>query len=301
MADEQPADRSLLAVIEVQNEIIAADLDFDAALRLITVRAREITGADSAAIELVEDGRSIQAAVAGSPVGNAGSTLGVAIRHEDGVAGLLKVETTEASRFTADDFEALELLGGVIAVRLSTGTMTGSRGDDPLTGMPNRRAFAGRLAVEASRARRHGHQLALCIFDLHGLAAVNQHLGRQAGDEVLKRVAQILSRSRLDDEFFRLGGDQFAILLPQTSADGAEAAGARLSASIVAAGLADGRISASFGAATTAGDPVALHEQAGERLRLAKKRRAASRPRRPDGSPPRVVAVVRPRHRPLTA
>lgn len=211
----------------------------------------------------------------------------------------MKIEASAAQRFTSAQFQALELLAGVIAVRLSTGTVTAPRASpDSLTGLPSRRGFAERLGVEAARTRRYGQPLALCIFELTGLAGVNDRLGHAAGDEIVRRVARILNGARTADESFRLGGDQFAILMPQTDITGAEAAGARLSASVVVAGLGDGRVGANFGAAETAGDPVALHEDAAERLRLAKRRRAAARPRRLDSARPRIVAVVHGRRAP---
>lgn len=295
---EAPESKSPPALIDLRNEIAAADLGFEAVCELTCLWARQLTGADSASIELIEDERPVRAAASGAPLGGSASTIGVAIRDQDTIAGVLKVEADDARRFTGDQFAGLELLAGTVAVRLSTSTASDdSARSDALTGLPNRRMFAERLAIEAARARRYSQPLALCIFDLHGLDAVNDKLGRRAGDEAVREVARILSSSRFADECFHLGGDRFALLMPQTPVEGAVTAGARLSASVVAAGLCDGRISASFGAAAGDGDPVALHEHAGERLRLAKQRRAAGRERRADGSRPRMVAVVR--RRPL--
>ena len=281
-------------VIEVQDEIANSELHFGAVLELVCRRARELTGADSAEIELVENGEPVATASSGRRPTDAGSAAGVAIRHADQVAGVLRVASAAAHRFTGDQFTALGLLAGIVAVRLSTATVSSASGSlDRLTGLPDRRSFAGRLAIEAGRSRRYSRPLALCIIELHGLAAVNDKLGRRAGDEVLREAAGILAGARSTDEPFRLGGDQFALLMPQTDLEGAEAGGARLSASLVAAGLGQGRIGAAFGVAETDGDPVALHEAAAERLRLAKRRRAAARPARPEGARPRVVAVVR--------
>lgn len=134
---------------------------------------------------------------------------GAAIRHADEVAGLLRIEAAAAQRFTAEQFQALELLAGVVGVRLSTGTVTPAAvSRDPLTGLPSRRGFAERLGAEAARARRYHQPLALCIFRGHRLAAVNERGGRVAGDEVLRRVARVSNGARTADESFRLGGDQ---------------------------------------------------------------------------------------------
>lgn len=175
---------------------------------------------------------------------------------------------------------------------LATG---GSSGVDELTGLPNRRTFTQRVASEAGRARRCGQPLALCIFQIRGLERVNAELGRSAGDDVLRRIGAIISGARIEDETFRVGGCQFAVLMPQTPREGAEAVAARFSASLVAAGLGRGRVSASFGAAASDGDPVALHEDAVQDLRLAKRRRVARRPRRSEDLLPRTVAVIRSR------
>ena len=169
----------------------------------------------------------------------------------------------------------------------------GSSGVDELTGLPNRRTFAQRLVSEAGRARRCGQPLALCIFQIRGLERVNAELGQSAGDDVLRRIGAIISGARIEDESFRIGGSQFAVLMPQTLCEGAESVAARFSASLVAAGLGRGRVSASFGAAASDGDPVALQEDAVQCLQLAKRRRVARRPRRSDDLLPRKVAVIR--------
>ncbi len=276
-----------------------ADVDFDVACELICARARGLTAADCASIELIDGERLLPAATSGTPLSGTASTIAVAIRDRDTIAGVLKVEAVDARHFTGDQVAALEQLAATVAVLLSADAVAGGapRGD-ALTGLPNRRTFDQRLAIEAARARRYSQPLALCIFDLHGLDAVNDKLGRRAGDEAVREVARILSSSRFADECFHLGGDRFALLMPQTPVEGAINAGARLSASVVAAGLCDGRISASFGAAAGEGDPVALQEHAAERLRLAKSRRGHARPRGTAGTRPRMVAVVRGRAAP---
>jgi diguanylate cyclase (GGDEF)-like protein len=90
---------------------------------------------------------------------------------------------------------------------------------DPLTGLPNRRAFDGDLARETSRARRHGHVLSLAMLDVDGLKATNDRLGHEAGDNLLRTVAMLLrSALRNEDVAYRIGGDEFAVLLPDIDA-----------------------------------------------------------------------------------
>ena len=86
---------------------------------------------------------------------------------------------------------------------------------DPLTGLPNRRAFDDDLAREVSRARRHGHALSLAVVDIDGLKKVNDSAGHGAGDDLLRAVAATLRTAlRREDVAYRVGGDEFAVLLP---------------------------------------------------------------------------------------
>lgn len=85
---------------------------------------------------------------------------------------------------------------------------------DPLTGLPNRRAFDDRVRESLAAAERHGRPFGLVIFDLDGFKQVNDRHGHTVGDRLLKAVAQRLSRlSRADETVFRLGGDEFILLL----------------------------------------------------------------------------------------
>jgi len=88
---------------------------------------------------------------------------------------------------------------------------------DPLTGLYNRRLFEEYFDKELNRARRYGQQLSLVIMDLHQLKEVNDRYGHPQGDQVLQAAASTLRKSlRTSDYAFRIGGDEFALLLPQT-------------------------------------------------------------------------------------
>jgi len=94
---------------------------------------------------------------------------------------------------------------------------------DFLTGLHNRRLFETELAREVERAKRYGTPAALLVIDLDHFKEINDSLGHQAGDGLLKGVAGLLKqRARKADVLARLSGDEFALLLPQTSADRAE-------------------------------------------------------------------------------
>jgi diguanylate cyclase (GGDEF)-like protein len=89
---------------------------------------------------------------------------------------------------------------------------------DPLTRLLNRRAFVERLDGEVARATRYGHNFALVLCDLDGFKELNDRFGHQAGDEALQRFARTLQAGlRKGDEAFRIGGDEFALLLAEAS------------------------------------------------------------------------------------
>ena len=149
---------------------------------------------------------------------------------------------------------------------------------DALTGLLNRRSYEERLPVEVARATRFAWPLTLCLLDLDGFKAVNDTLGHPAGDEILRRVAALLDESRLTDDAFRIGGDEFAILMPKTPREDAALAATRLCISISELEAAGGPLGASFGLAEGLQDPAALHAAADSEL-LAAKDELYGRPR----------------------
>lgn len=91
---------------------------------------------------------------------------------------------------------------------------------DPLTGLYNRRLFGEAFEKELNRARRYALPLGLVIVDLHRFKEVNDKYGHPKGDDVLRAAATTLKKAlRTSDSAFRIGGDEFALLLPQTDAD----------------------------------------------------------------------------------
>ena len=100
---------------------------------------------------------------------------------------------------------------------------------DPLTEVGNYRVLHERLAHELAAHRRDGQTLSVLLVDLDDFKQVNEHLGHAAGDDVLRRVARTLrDAARERDTVARQGGDEFAVLAPDTDADGAELLAARL-------------------------------------------------------------------------
>ena len=88
---------------------------------------------------------------------------------------------------------------------------------DGLTGLYNRRLFDETCEKELNRAKRYNQPLAVVLFDLHRLKEVNDQYGHMKGDQVLQLAANNLRKTlRASDFAFRIGGDEFALLLPQT-------------------------------------------------------------------------------------
>jgi diguanylate cyclase (GGDEF)-like protein len=121
---------------------------------------------------------------------------------------------------------------------------------DPLTGLLNRRAFVRELDAEIERSRRYGRNLALAIGDLDGFKAINDSDGHPAGDRALEHVARLLDRAlRCSDAVFRIGGDEFALLLPEAGPDEAADVAARVAAAVADDAELPHRLSISFGIA----------------------------------------------------
>ena len=132
---------------------------------------------------------------------------------------------------------------------------------DALTGLHNRRYFHETLAREVSRAQRYDRRLALIVFDLDDFKAINDRIGHLAGDAVLAEAAErVRGVVRSADVACRVGGDEFAIILPESA-------------------LADADQLYRAARAAVSARP---DRQAGRVLRLGRRRRAAAG-RRPDG------------------
>ncbi|HYG74005.1 MAG TPA: diguanylate cyclase [Planctomycetota bacterium] len=104
---------------------------------------------------------------------------------------------------------------------------------DPLTNLPNRRIFDERLASEAARSRRYGHPFGLIVMDLDHFKNVNDVHGHQAGDEVLRYVSKVIEISiRETDVPARIGGEEFAVILPETNYDDVHAVAEKLRSAV---------------------------------------------------------------------
>jgi diguanylate cyclase (GGDEF)-like protein len=207
------------------------------------------------------------------------AALVVPLRTGDGTIGSLSAVTRRNPPAfpdeAADGLEALGLRAGpalgnaqrfVDATRLSE--------LDPLTGLGNRRVFHQVLAREVARSRRYGRRLALIVLDLDDFKRINDRLGHLAGDEVLAEVAsRMRSCIRSTDIGCRVGGDEFAILLPESNRGDADHLAARVERAVGSEPIAKaGTLKISAGVAELSPDdtPSDLFERADEDLYRAK-------------------------------
>jgi diguanylate cyclase (GGDEF)-like protein len=116
---------------------------------------------------------------------------------------------------------------------------------DGLTDLPNQRAFQEDLPRAVAAAARYGEPLTLALLDIDDFKLANDRHGHPQGDAMLKRVAAVLREARPGDRPYRIGGDEFALLLAHTDTEGARVLAHRLSRD-----LADAGIKVSIGAST---------------------------------------------------
>lgn len=165
---------------------------------------------------------------------------------------------------------------------------------DSLTGLYNRRLFDEYCDKELIRAKRYGHQLAIVILDMHKLKEVNDRRGHLEGDRVLQFVAGTLRKTlRASDFAFRIGGDEFALLLPQTDPEQALTLCRRVRAQFEADLLPlnlDIAVTLDFGIAVYPQDA----DQKSELLRIADRRLYDLKHSTHEG--PRVVTTKQPQH-----
>jgi diguanylate cyclase (GGDEF)-like protein len=152
---------------------------------------------------------------------------------------------------------------------------------DALTGLHNRRYFHETLAREVARAQRYDRRLALVVFDLDGFKAINDRIGHLAGDGVLAAVAErVRSVVRSADVACRVGGDEFGVILPESTLADAELLSQRMQAAVAASPIGEaGTLQLSAGAAELVAedDATRFFERADNALYRAKQARGVGR------------------------
>lgn len=159
-----------------------------------------------------------------APLPTSGRLLMLPLSAGGETFGCLALMTQKGLRLAKDQVQTLSAAVNHLALALRNALLyrqVKSMADhDGLTKLANRRRFDERLAEETSRHKRYGQPLSLILFDLDHFKRVNDTHGHQAGDAVLRGLAGILSEGlRSSDLPARIGGEEFAVLLPNTGAD----------------------------------------------------------------------------------
>ncbi len=128
------------------------------------------------------------------------------------------------------------LLGGRVLLRDHRRALQRATRDG-LTDLPNQRAFQDELPQAVASAARYQESVALAVMDVDDFKFINDRHGHPHGDAVLRRVATVLRETRPGDRSFRIGGDEFALLLAHTDAEGARTLARRLNRNLSDAGI----------------------------------------------------------------
>lgn len=228
VVEDDPEINSLMALtLRVEDYDVMQARDGDQALKLIGERAPDLILLDVMMPRV--SGYDVAHALQDKPSTSHIPIIFVTAKTEmeDRVFGL-----EMAVDYVCKPFAAPELLARVRAalrvrklqdeLRVSNEQLSRLATTDPLTGLNNRRSFDGHIEDELRRAQRFGHALALVMFDLDRFKAVNDNWGHPQGDAVLQAFSQVLRRSsRRIDTVARIGGEEFAAILPATEEAGA--------------------------------------------------------------------------------
>ncbi len=150
-----------------------------------------------------------------------GSWMGIPVSSSGQIIGVIVVFSYTARRFGPTDFSILEMVGQQATIALQNARLYVLSTVDDLTRLYVRRYFDGRLKDEVARSRRYGTRITLLLIDFDSFKTVNDTYGHATGDRVLKKVAEVLNQEiRSLDIPARVGGDEFAVILPEVGWQG---------------------------------------------------------------------------------
>jgi diguanylate cyclase (GGDEF)-like protein len=222
-SDEAAADlsgRRVREAVALVGEALAATHDPEALLSIILESAVGATGAVGA--RLVSEGT--ERARAGHPE-RGGPPLTVSLDTGDEHVGSLLLYPAPGDPFSEDEGRLAHWLAAQASIALENARLHRAVEQqaitDHLTGLANRRRFSESLGLEVSRAERFEGSVSLVLADLDDFKRVNDRFGHQTGDEVLRRFADLMRESMREfDLAARHGGEEFAVLLPETDLEG---------------------------------------------------------------------------------
>jgi diguanylate cyclase (GGDEF)-like protein len=185
--------------------------------------------------DMAHDPRGVHIPGTGEEVPQA--SIVVPLRVQGKVTGVLSLDRLGGRTFAEGDLEPVTLFANLAAIAIQNARtyeeMQRQAISDGLTGIHNYRHFQESLQAEVSRAERYGEHFCLLMMDLDHFKAVNDTIGHQKGDDVLRAVAGVLrSCSRESDYLARYGGEEFTMILPRTSLEEAVTLAERVRASV---------------------------------------------------------------------
>jgi diguanylate cyclase (GGDEF)-like protein len=219
--------------VALVGDALAATHDPEALLPVILQSAIEATGAVGA--RLVSGGTEVVRA--GKP-DEGGKPLALKLGSDEEGIGRLMLYPPRGGSFDGESEQLAHWLAAQASIAIENErlhrTVKRQAITDELTQLSNRRRFTETLAVEVRRAERFGDPLSLVLADLDDFKQINDRYGHQAGDEVLRRFADVLRENVRDFDLpVRYGGEEFAVLLPETDLDGAEQLARRLQTALL--------------------------------------------------------------------
>jgi diguanylate cyclase (GGDEF)-like protein len=290
---------------------LAGSIDLDEVLSRTLEAAGAVPGVDAALVSVQEGGMPLVATmglsteeahrqvISGPPDGHEARAISIAYRYSPaleandlihtglavpvtgqiGTLGFIAIYSrSPAHRFEEDEIRELEELVQRAGPAIENARRFREAREladlDALTGLHNRRFFHETLVREVARAHRYRRRLALIIFDLDDFKAINDRIGHLSGDSVLAEIAErVRDVVRSADIACRIGGDEFAVILPEASASDADQLYHRLRGAVSSRPVGQaGKLLLSGGIAELVADddPTAFFERADAALYRAK-------------------------------